>query len=128
MSEPALRAVLVVAALAVVAGAVVVGRWLQRRRAGRLTLDLTGIEGRVILFSDTACARCDAVRDLLTDLGADFIEIAHGEGRFGEIGVDAVPLVVVRGRDGAVTAQIGGVPGSARLRRALRSGGIAAGE
>jgi len=126
MSEPALRAVLVAAALVVVIGAVVVGRWWQRHRAGRIPLDLSGVEGRVIFFSDTACVRCDAVRDLLTALDSEFTEIAHGGGRFGEIGVDAVPLLVVRDDDGTVTAQIGGVPSSARLRRALRGGGVAA--
>lgn len=119
MSEPVLRALVVGGAVAGAVLAVLAADWWRRRRAERLVLDLSGIEARVILFSDEACPRCDRVRGMLDELDVDYTEIRHGGGRLGAIGVDSVPLVVARDEAGDVVAQIGGVPRKARLRRAV---------
>jgi len=122
MGETAVR-LLVVAG--VVVAALVVARtawWLPAWRAGRSRLDLIGVEGRVLLFTDRRCTRCDAVRDMLVAAGAGFLEIRYDDDpdRWARIGVEAVPLLVVREASGSVVGQIGGVPRRTRLERMLR--------
>jgi glutaredoxin len=122
MSETAVR-LLVVAAVAVLA--LVVARaawWLPAWRAARRPIDLGGVEGRVVLFTDRRCTRCDTVRDMLTAAGVEFVEVRPDDDpdRWARTGVEAVPLLVVRDASGGVTGRIGGVPRRSRLGRLLR--------
>jgi hypothetical protein len=61
---------------------------------------------------------------------ADCVEVVfeRGSARWRRIGVEAVPLLVVRGSEGMIEMQISGVPSTRRLRRALRRAGPAPGE
>jgi hypothetical protein len=121
MSEGAVR-VLVVGGIAVLALlAAWVAWWLPAWRAGRGHLDLSGVEGRILLFTDRRCTRCGTVRDMLAASGEEFEEIRFDDdpGLWAQIGVEAVPLLVVRDAAGRVTGKIAGVPRRARLQRVL---------
>jgi predicted DsbA family dithiol-disulfide isomerase len=93
----------------------------DRRRAVRAPLDLGGVDGRVLFFSDAACTRCDIVRSHLEALGATFTEIAYDRepDAHRRIGITAVPLVVVRDESGAEVRRFAGVMPKARLALAI---------
>jgi glutaredoxin len=115
-------AVAAVMALAFAFGAT---RW-TRRRADRATLDLGGIPGRVVFFSDEACRKCTAAREALIASGVDFEEIRYGDdpARFRATGAPAVPMVVVRDASGT---EVGRIPGEVRgpaLRSLLGRAGL----
>lgn len=99
---------------------------LIRHRAENARLDLSGIEGRVIFFSDAACRRCPAVRDALMAAGVEFEEMRYGEdpARFRATGAPAVPLVVVRDESGAEVGRIAGEVRARELRGLLRRAGL----
>jgi len=99
---------------------------LIRHRAQTARLDLTGIEGRVVFFSDTACRRCPAARDALVSAGVDFEEIRYGDdpARFRATAAPAVPLVVVRDEDGTEVGRIAGEVRARDLRGLLRRAGL----
>ena len=101
-----IAAVFVLAALVIAATA----RDRQRRRAAVAPLDLSGIEGRVVLFTDITCTKCDEARSVLRHRGVEFVEIAYDRDpeRFGEVGVEAVPVLVARGPDGGEVGRIAG--------------------
>jgi predicted DsbA family dithiol-disulfide isomerase len=109
-----------VALAAAVMVALAVAWWARRRdRRGaiRARLDLTGIEGRVVFFSDATCARCDVVRARLEAIGVPFTEIGYDRDPevHRQVGVTAVPLVVVRDATGAEERRFAGVVPRARL-------------
>lgn len=119
MSEAVIRVLVVGGAILVATGIAVTGRIIERRRARRGPLDLSGFSERVLFFSDSACAKCEVVRSRLSTAAVD-----HREVRFDDdpdahrrAGVTAVPLIVVRGSDGRERDRITGVPSAARLRR-----------
>lgn len=120
--SPIFAAVAVASALGVAFAA---NRWV-RRRAHRALLDLRGVSGRVVFFSDEACRRCPAARDTLTAIGVGFEEIAYGDdpARFRATGAPAVPLVVVRGADLSEVGRIAGEVRSRELRALLRRAGL----
>ena len=99
---------------------------LVRRRAVTARLDLTGIEGRVVFFSDTACRRCPAVREALTAAGAGFEEVRYGDDpdRFRATGAPAVPLVVVRDEHGGEVGRIAGEVRPRELDALLKRAGL----
>jgi hypothetical protein len=122
MSETAVR-LLVVGGIAVLAlAAARAAWWLPAWRAGRSRLDLGDLDGRVLLFTDRRCTRCDTVRHMLEAAGEEFVEVCYEDDpdRWAGFGVEAVPLLVVRDASGRVTGRIGGVPRRARLERVLR--------
>ncbi len=121
MSEPWVRAVVTIAGVGVVLLVAYLGRRRERRDAAGTPLRLDGIQGRVLFFTDAACARCDLVRDRLDSLGAAFAEIAynHEPDLHLAIGVTGVPLLVVRDGAGAVVDRVAGVASERRIRRAL---------
>ena len=121
MSEPVLRA-LVVGAV-VVAGVLVTAaaRIRERRRVSNAPLHLDGIEGRILFFSAADCSRCGAVRALLDRLRLPYREVAHEDapGVQERVGVEGVPLVVVRDAAGMEVARFAGRVSARRLRRAI---------
>jgi len=119
-SELLVRTVVVVAIVGLALALALVARRFHRRPLGEL--DLRGIDGRIVLFADPACASCDRVRAMLRGEGVDFVEVSYEQGspRWERTGVQEVPLLVVRRGDGAPAAQIAGIPGIRRLRRAVR--------
>jgi len=111
-------------ALGAVAVAGLVALWAhrrERRRAVRAPLDLTGVDGRVVFFSDAACTRCDIVRSHFEALSAEFVEIAYDRDpeAHRRIGVTGVPLVVIRDDEGAEVRRLAGVMPKARLAAVL---------
>jgi len=118
----------VLAALAVASAlgvALSANRW-ARRRAERAPLRLDRVEGRVVFFSDAACRRCPPARQVLDEAGVAFEEVAYDQDpdRFRAIGAPAVPLVVVRGVDGAEVGRIVGAVRSRDLGALLRRAGL----
>lgn len=114
----------VIAAVAALAGALGVAWWArtaERRRAGRVSLDLEGIEGRVVFFSDANCTRCDIVRAHLESLDAEYVEIAYDRDpeTHRRVGVTGVPVVVIRDADGREVRRFAGVMPKSRLAIAL---------
>jgi hypothetical protein len=99
-------------------------RW-TRRRAETAVLDLSGIAGRVVFFSDEACRRCPAARDALSAAGVEFEEIRYGDDpqRFRATGAKAVPLVVVRTPDLVEVGRIVGEVRPGELRGLLKRAG-----
>ena len=99
---------------------------LIRRRAERVPIDLTGIEGRIVFFSDAACRRCDAARERLAASGVAFEEVRYGDdpARFRATGTPAVPLVVVRDADGAEVGRIAGEVRAGELQAMLEKAGL----
>lgn len=97
---------------------------LVRHRAVTASLDLSGVAGRIVFFSDVACRRCPAVREALS--GLDFEEIRYGDDpdRFRATGAPAVPLVVVRRPDGAEVGRIAGEVRERELKALLRRAGL----
>lgn len=97
-----------------------------RRRAETARLDLSGIAGRVVFFSDAACRKCPDARKALVAGGVDFEEIRYDDdpARFRATGTPAVPLVVVRASDGAEVGRIAGEVGVRELRRLLTRAGL----
>jgi glutaredoxin len=121
MNEAAARALLIVAAIGVVVATPLVARMRAAAAASRAPLDLSGLTGSILFFSDAACRRCERVRAMLERWAPSFVEIRHDTDRDAHqrAGVDAVPLVVVRDRHGAVVARFAGVPSARHLRRAI---------
>jgi hypothetical protein len=129
MDEAATRLILLgafVLAALVVAGAGHLRRFLRGRAATAGPLDLTGVEGRVVFFSDAACPTCDAARARLRASRVPFREIGYHEdpAAHRRAGVTAVPLTVVRGSDGGEVGRIGGRPSRRALRRLLGRAGV----
>ncbi|MEX0826317.1 MAG: hypothetical protein WD184_06165 [Acidimicrobiia bacterium] len=100
-------------------------RW-TRRRADTAVLDLSGVAGRVVFFSDEACRRCPAARDALAASGVEFEEIRYGDDpqRFRATGATAVPLVVVRDSQGAESGRIVGEVRAGKLAVLLKQAGL----
>jgi len=100
-------------------------RWAARR-AARVPVDLSGIEGRIVFFSSGSCRRCDTVREQLRALNAPFTEVEYDDDadRFGATGVGAVPFLVGRDERGAVVARLAGAASVRRIRRLLDAAGV----
>jgi hypothetical protein len=126
MPEALVRGLFVagVACLAL-AVALLAPRW-SARRAEQMPIDLSGIDGRVVLFSSRSCRRCDAVRDLLVRMGVVHTEVQYeaDPARFDEAGVGAVPLVVARDEQGAALCRVAGSASPRRIRRLLAAAGV----
>lgn len=120
MGDLAARLLLGGAGLLVVVAVVVAARAMERRRAGAL-VDVSALAGTVMFFSDRACMRCAAVRDLLDEEGVDYVEYGYEDDPavHRAAGVVAVPLVVIRTDGSQPPAVLAGVPSARRLHRAL---------
>lgn len=124
-SELLVRVVIVVA---VVAAALLVALGLPRLRAfraERVQLDLTGLSGDVLLFTSRSCPNCERLRLLLASERAAVVELVYEDHTdvWAGWGVEAVPLLVVRGAAGNVDATVAGSASRRRLRRALAGAG-----
>ena len=119
MSDIWIRVLVALAIVAIGLGATAVVRIRERRRAALAPLDLTGVSGRVLLFTDSACRRCDAARLALESAGVEFREIAyqHEPDLMRRVGVTGVPLIVGRRVDGAEVGRIAGKPGERAIKR-----------
>ena len=97
MDEVWVRVALVAGALAV-AGVVVLAQRLRARPSVRTVVE-TGLAPGVYLFTSATCSSCAQARQTLqTELGEDrFCEFAWEEGSatFDQLGIDAVPAVLV---------------------------------
>jgi len=126
MAEPWVRALLGVGAVAIAVGIGYAARVGVRRRVEARPIDLTGVAGRVVFFSDAACVRCDDARSALDGTGVAYEEIAYDRepSRLEAAGVIAVPLIVVRRANGAEAGRIAGRVSPWRLRRLLARGGV----
>lgn len=120
MSDPA-RVVAAVAATAVAGTVVLAARVRDRRSAASAPLDLSGFPGRLVLFTDAGCRRCDQARAVLVAAGADFAEAAFDREpeRLRAAGITAVPLLVGRDASGAEVGRIAGRLGRRSLDRLL---------
>lgn len=121
MSDLAVRLLVGGGAVVVAAAIALWAHRGERRRALRVPLDLSGIDGSVVFFSDVTCTRCDIVRVHLESLGVEFTEVAYDQDpeTHRRAGVTAVPLVVVRDDDGGEVRRLAGVMPKARLAMAL---------
>lgn len=119
MTDP--RFLAAIGALAIAVAVAFAAHRRERRRAIRARLDLDGVDGRVIFFSDVTCTRCDIVRSHLEALDAEFTEIAYDREPevHRRVGVTGVPLVVIRDSAGAEVRRFAGVMPKARLAFAL---------
>jgi len=126
VDSPLIRLLIGVVVVAAAGGFAWIARWRDRDRRARVALNLEGIAGRVLLFSDSACARCDEARAALETAGAAFAEVAHDTDPevMRAAGVVAVPLIVARRADGTEAGRIAGKVSPRRLRRLLASAGL----
>ena len=129
MDDAAVRLILaggIAVAALLLAGAGHLHRRKRGRAAAAIPLDLTGIDGRVLLFSDVACPTCDTARARLETAGAPFREIGYhlDPEAHRRAGVTAVPLIVVRNAAGGEVGRIGGRPVRRTLERLLRRAGV----
>jgi hypothetical protein len=97
---------------------------LIRHRAETASLDLSGVEGQIVFFSDSACRRCPGVREALSGLEVEEIRYGDDPDRFRATGAPAVPLVVIRDADGVEVGRIAGEVRSRQLRGLLRRAGL----
>jgi glutaredoxin len=121
MSESFARIALAVGATALAFGVALQARAAERRRAAAGPLDLTGIGGRLVLFTAAGCRRCGQARAALTEAGAEFVDVEFDQDpdRVRAVGVTAVPLLVARDASGAEVARIAGRVGRRALARLL---------
>lgn len=123
----ALRLLLVLAAvLAVVVVARLIGR-SQRPVHPAVDLDHLGAEPGLVIFTSTDCSNC---RDALAEAercGVPIRQVSYElePTEFDRAGVEAVPLTVVVGDSGAVSAILTGVPRRRSLDRAVARAGLA---
>ena len=127
MNEVLLRALVIGGAVAAAAIAVRIGSALQNRKARATALDLSDIDGRLVLLTERSCSNCDEVRRLLEDRDVVFSEVAYEDdsARMERIGVTDVPLLVARDDSGVEVGRIAGLPrrrALARLLAAVESG------
>ena len=115
------RIVAAVAATAVAGAVVLAARATDRRSAAVAPLDLSGFPGRLVLFTDAGCRRCDQAKAVLVAAGAEFTEAAFDREpeRLHAAGITAVPLLVGRDAAGAEVGRIAGRLGRRSLGRLL---------
>lgn len=113
--------VIVVAAVAVLAARLT--RALQQPTHAPVDLRSTDLPVGVLVFTSSDCANCKKVRSALKDLHVAFREVTWElePGLFEAIGVESVPLVVVRDDSGATVGQLSGKPRGSRLRSLVAS-------
>ncbi len=123
MSDPVWRVLLAVAAVGAAVLVAAGARVRALRRAAVMPIDLSGIPGRVVFFSDVACRKCDEARSLLEDRGVAFEEIAYERepDRMRAAGAEAVPLIIGRSADGSEVGRIAGRVRPRSLDRLLAS-------
>jgi hypothetical protein len=126
MGEVAWRLVLVGGIAAAAAAAGYGANRLRARRAASAPVDVSGLAGRLLLFTEHYCASCTAVRSMLEEAGAGFEEIRYEESpeMHRRAGVASVPLLVARDAGGVVTGRIAGRASKRALRRLLEAAGI----
>lgn len=122
MDETVVRALIVAAILVAALAVAFVARHREQRRARRSPLDLRGLSGTVVFFSDTACFRCRIVRSRLDAVGVEYTEVAYDREPevHRRVGVIGVPLVVIRDEAGSEVRRFAGVVSKARLAAGLR--------
>ena len=126
MSDLTVRMILVggVALAAVLVGWI--ASWVRRRGHESGVIDdlalFAHLPERVLFFSTTSCPSCDAARTRLQDSGAAYREIGYGDAPdlHAAAGITGVPLILIRGADGGVVAQIVGKPSKWTLERLFR--------
>ena len=101
MDDVWIRAGLVAAALLVVGVVLLVLRWKESAQARRVSVK--GLGPGIYLFTSTTCPTCITARERLSERVDVFEEIVWEEqpGLFTELGVDAVPAVLVVGEGGS---------------------------
>ncbi len=121
MRDTAVRIVVAAAATAVGLAVALRARAVERRSAAAAPLDLTGFPGRLVLFTDAGCRRCDQAKAVLTAAGAEFTEAAFDREpeRLRAAGITAVPLLVGRDPSGAEVGRVAGRLGRRSLDRLL---------
>jgi len=121
MSDGPLRIAVAAAITGVAVGVALRARVIERRRAAAAPLDLTGFRGRLLLFTDAGCRRCDQARAVLVEAGVEFVEAAFDRepDRLRAAGVTSVPLLVGRDAAGREVGRIAGRVGGRSLARLL---------
>lgn len=112
---------LLVAAIATV---VAVAIWLLRRRPTSRTIPAPGLADGLYLFTSEGCETCEPARAALASKELPFDELRwpHDRAEFERLGIDAVPSVLVVGRERGRLFR-GGVPrGLGRRQIPGRSG------
>lgn len=127
MTSDAVQVGVAVAATAVALAVAARARSRERTAAVQASLDLTGFDGRVLLFTAPGCRRCGRVRAMLDAAGIRFAEhsFEHDAERLHAAGVTAVPLLVGRDAAGREVDRIAGQVRPRSLRRFRRRVGDA---
>jgi hypothetical protein len=122
MSEAGWRLLLVGGITLAAAAAAYAANRLRAARAAAAPVDVSGFEGRILLFTERSCRSCPVVRTMLEEAGAGFEEVRYEDRPedHRRAGVGAVPLLVARDASGAVIGRIAGRPSKRALRRLLR--------
>ena len=121
MPDLAVRIAVAVAAAGVAIGVALQARASERHEAAAAPLDLTGFDGRLLLFTDAGCHRCDRAREVLVAARVAFEEAAFDRQpeRLRAAGITAVPLLVGRNSAGEEVGRVAGRLGSRSLARLL---------
>lgn len=100
-------------------GIALLTRRFQQPTHAPVDLSSTDLPWGAVVFTSSDCANCAAARDALKENGVPFREVTWElePALFESIGVESVPLIVVRDEKGEWRGQIAGRP----PRRALRS-------
>jgi hypothetical protein len=127
MSDTLIRVAVVVA---VTAAALAIGFLLRRWQwSSHPPIDASqlALPAGIVVFTSTECANCKKVLATLRGLDVPMREVTHElePESFEAAGVEAVPLTVVIDNDGSVAAQLPGVVSARRVKRSLRSAGVA---
>jgi hypothetical protein len=128
MSETLLRAGIVVAVMAI---ALTIGFVLRRGRwSSHPPIDVSklALPSGIVVFTATDCSNCKKVLTTLRSVEVPVREVTHEleAATFEAAGVEAVPLTVLIDDQGKVVAQLPGVVSARRVKRSLRSAGLAA--
>lgn len=116
--------------LAAVLAIVVVARAIGRSRSpAHPAVDLghLGAAAGIVIFTSTDCSNCREALGVVERRGVPIRQVSYElePMEFDRAGVEAVPLTVVVGDSGTVSAVIAGVPPGRRLDRAIARAGLA---
>lgn len=117
----------VAAIVAVIAVSLLAGRVARRRSARRPRIDAggLGLPPGLVVFTSTDCPNCREVLGMLRKFSAPVRDVTYElePALFESAGVDGVPTLLVRARNGVTVAQFAGVPARRALSRAVRLAG-----